>query len=339
MANRLRFAIVAGLVGLSACTVHQTTAPSAATVGGTTDFSLSLDMTATPDSISQDGASQSSIVVTAHGTNGAPKSGVPVRLDMQVDGVTQDFGVLNARNVVTGSDGRASAIYTAPPTSPMAGGSGTMISIVASPSGTDAQATNTRSVSIRLVPPGVILPPAGSPTAAFTFSPLPPTVGVLLRFDASASVAGAGATRIVSYDWTFDDGVSATGVAPTHTFNVAGTHTVTLSVTNDRGMGGSTPQPIVVAASAAPQASFSFSPATIHPGDNVFFNGSSSSVPAGRTIASYDWDFGDGAPHGSGATPGPHQYLTTNTGYNVTLTVTDDLGQRAFAQNKVPVVP
>ena len=74
---------------------------------------------------------------------------------------------------------------------------------------------------IRLVPPGVILPPAGTPTAAFTFSPQPATANLPVIFDASTSQAGSGASQIVSYAWTFGDGATGTGRTVTHTFDVA----------------------------------------------------------------------------------------------------------------------
>ncbi len=40
---------------------------------------------------------------------------LPLRLDMVVDGVAQDYGTLSARSIVTNSDGVATAVYTAPP--------------------------------------------------------------------------------------------------------------------------------------------------------------------------------------------------------------------------------
>jgi PKD repeat protein len=53
------------------------------------------------------------------------------------------------------------------------------------------------------------------------------------------------------------------------------------------------------------------------------FNGSASTDPDG-TVETYDWDFGDGTPHGSGQTA-THTYANPGT-YTVTLTVTDDDG-------------
>jgi PKD repeat protein len=58
-------------------------------------------------------------------------------------------------------------------------------------------------------------------------------------------------------------------------------------------------------------------------GSPVAFDGSGSSDGDG-SIVSYAWDFGDGSPAGSGATPS-HTYADNGT-YTVTLNVTDDDG-------------
>lgn len=66
-------------------------------------------------------------------------------------------------------------------------------------------------------------------------------------------------------------------------------------------------------------------------GAAVTFNGSGSSDPDGL-IVGYQWNFGDGTPFGSGATPA-HAYQAAGT-YTVTLTVTDDNGaQRSISTN------
>ena len=70
------------LVAASACTVHR--ADNGPAPFGPSDFGLTIGLTATPDSINQDGASQSSIVVTAQDANGLAKGGVVVRLEMAV---------------------------------------------------------------------------------------------------------------------------------------------------------------------------------------------------------------------------------------------------------------
>jgi len=60
-------------------------------------------------------------------------------------------------------------------------------------------------------------------------------------------------------------------------------------------------------------------------GSAVSFDGTASSDPDGDQLT-YDWDFGDGTPHGAGATP--HHIYADNRpgGYPVTLTVGDGRG-------------
>ncbi|UCG70146.1 MAG: PQQ-binding-like beta-propeller repeat protein [Thermoplasmata archaeon] len=60
---------------------------------------------------------------------------------------------------------------------------------------------------------------------------------------------------------------------------------------------------------------------TVNVGDLVQFDGSGSYDPDGN-VTFYDWDFGDGSPHGSGMNP-THVYNISGD-YTVTLTVWDD---------------
>ncbi len=331
-----RLSVLCALVAMAAaCTVHQSETPS---LTGPSEFATSIRVTATPDTINQDGASQSAILVTAFDASGKPAQGIVLRMDMMVAGAIQDFGTLSARSLVTGADGKASAMYTAPPAPPAgSGGSGTHVSILAIPNGSDAQVSqkNGALADIRLVPPGVILPPAGTPTAEFSVSPTPVNLNVEATFDASASTPGTGATRITSYSWSFGDGdTSNRGPSTTHTFETTGTFSVTLTVTNDRGLSASTTQTVSVGAVTAPTASFVVSPESPIVNSDVVFDASPSSAAPGHTITEYRWIFGDGA-----TATGPnvtHRYTTANT-YNVTLTITDDSGQKTTASKSVPV--
>ena len=99
------FAALLSLAAITGCTVHQTEAPG---LSGPSGLALTIRVAALPDSISQDGGSQSSIQVTAIGPDGQPKSGLPLRMDMMVEGKPQDFGTLSGRTIVTNSSGVAS---------------------------------------------------------------------------------------------------------------------------------------------------------------------------------------------------------------------------------------
>jgi PKD repeat protein len=347
--NVRRAAIALALIATAGCTVKDTQAPP---LTGPSGLALTLTLNAIPDSISQDGGSQSSVKVTAIGPDGKPISALPLRVDMMVDKVATDFGSLSARSIVTNSDGVASVVYTAPPASPngtftQCPGSnlpGSCVTIVATATATNFVTASPQSVLIRLVPTGVILPPASTPTASFQFSPVTVGPNQNITFDATASCGGSvsagtcSSSSPLTYSWNFGDGSSGTGAITTHSYSNVASYAVTLTVTNDRGVSASATKPVAISASGPPKdPSINVSPATIHVNSQVFFNTTGSTASPGRTIQSYDWDFGDGTAHGSG-TSTTHQYATANT-FTVTLTVTDDLGQQSFGKATVPVLP
>jgi PKD repeat protein len=82
------------------------------------------------------------------------------------------------------------------------------------------------------------------PIANFTYSPTFPYVGQTVTFDASDSSDSDG--TIVSYAWDFGDGLMGTGVITPHTYESAGTFTVTLTVTDDLGATDTLQQEITV---------------------------------------------------------------------------------------------
>ena len=341
-------AVTATLLGLlsAACTVHSVEPPG---LTGPSEFALSLSMNATPDSINQDGGSQSAIRVSAKGPDGQPRPSLSLRVDMQVNGVVQDFGSLSARSIVTGSDGTATVVYTAPPQNPSSitptcgAVPGQCVTIVATPTGTDFQTSNSQIVVIRLVPPGVILPPASTPTPQFTINPATLNMNVFSRFDASSSCGGpltaSGAcgsnSAITSYVWDFGDGGTATGRAVDYRYGSTGTFTVTLTVTNDRGIAASLPRTVTVGTSDAPAGDWVKSPVNPVVGDNVLFNAETVQPAPGRRIVDYSWNFGDNTPTASGVRVN-HTFTVANQ-YTVVLTVTDDAGQKSIQAQSVTV--
>jgi PKD repeat protein len=130
---------------------------------------------------------------------------------------------------------------------------------------------------------------------------------------------------IVSYAWTFGDSTSGTGATNSHTYAVAGTYVVTLTVTDNLGATNTTSKNVTVT-NALPTASFTTS-ANFH---TVTFT-STSTDPDG-TIVSYLWNFDD-TTTGPGAS-NTHIYANAGT-YNVNLTITDNDG--ATANVTVPV--
>lgn len=84
---------------------------------------------------------------------------------------------------------------------------------------------------------------------------------------------------------------------------------------------------------AAPTAAFTASTDDLA----VSVNGSTSSAPAGRTITSYSWTWGDGTPAASGVTAS-HTYGAGGD-YTITLTVTDSAGLTSSTTRAVTVAP
>lgn len=229
MRKLLAFMTLLALPLAAGCVVHQNEAPS--TLSGPGEAALSLRLAATPDSLPQDGVSQSVVVVQAFDAAGQPKSGLTVR--MSVSGL----GSVAPGSVVTGADGRASAVFTAPPS----GATTNSVTVLGTPAGTDSAAATPFQVSIKLTQVGSpapipTVPNTAPPTVEFQSSPLAPVVGQSVSFNASQTVAAVG-HFVTHYDWDFGDGAqdTTTGQFPFHTYSVAGTFNVLLTVTDDVG--------------------------------------------------------------------------------------------------------
>lgn len=122
----------------------------------------------------------------------------------------------------------------------------------------------------------------------------------------------------VSWNWDFGDGVTSTLQNPTHTYNVEGSYNVTLSITDSKGCSNTITKNTFIQV-IKPAVSITNIPAGICVGNTYNFTSSASSIDG---IASYAWDFGDGATaSGAGLTSPSHAYSTVGT-YTVTLTIT-----------------
>ncbi|HXH07533.1 MAG TPA: PKD domain-containing protein [Vicinamibacterales bacterium] len=312
---------LAAVVAVGACTVKEQEPPPLA---GPSEQALSLVVSAVPDVLTQDGASQAVVTAVARDAQGRPLANVGLRAEIRLDDMVVDFGRLSARTLATGSDGRATVVYTAPmpPLDPV--DTNTVVQIAMTPFGSDYASTAwaVRSAFIRLVPPGVILPPNQRPLADFTFAPSSPSPKEKITFDGSASTDPDGS--VVAWNWRFSDGDTRTGRVVQIAFDQPGSYSATLTVTDDRGLQSSpTTKSFTVGSVSRPTASFVFSPEEPAAGQTVYFNAEASTAGSGRTIVSYSWDFGDGT-RGTGVTT---QHIFSAPGnYRVTLTVTDDLG-------------
>jgi PKD repeat protein len=136
---------------------------------------------------------------------------------------------------------------------------------------------------------------------------------------------------IVSYSWNFGDGTFSTDASPSKVYPVAGTYTVTLVVTDNKGGVGSDAVNITVHHNEPPDVSISVLEALgLAPFSATF---SSVATDADGTIASYLWDFGDGT---TSTDPNPVHVYDQGL-FTATLTVTDNVGATASASVTIKV--
>lgn len=157
-------------------------------------------------------------------------------------------------------------------------------------------------------------------------------VNTNVSFDGRSSSDPDGS--IVGYAWDFGDSSAAdTNAATTHKFTTLGTYTVKLTVTDDEGSTASATITITVTDNLPPIAKAG-PDQKVAPGAMVSFDGGASVDPDG-TIVSYDWNFGDSTPNGSGRTV-THVYATAGV-YKAKLTVTDNKGATGSAVATITV--
>jgi len=173
------------------------------------------------------------------------------------------------------------------------------------------------------------------PIASFFWYPYQPTVGTYASFYGYYSYDPDG--YITSFAWDFGDGsaTNASGCCVSHIYEATGNYTVTLTVTDNAGLTGTTSANITVVPDLPPVANFTWYPQVPSVNQTVFFNAGFYSYDPDGYIVSWNWSFGDGTGGGGGGNrsgnssgPGPyptHVYSTFGF-FVVTLNVTDNAG-------------
>jgi len=173
-----------------------------------------------------------------------------------------------------------------------------------------------------------------NPPVADIGGPYTGEVGTPITFDGSSSSDADG--TIVSYEWYFLDGATASGDIVSHAYASVGGWIVVLVVTDDDGASDSTYASVTVAPidNTLPNPVVDV-PEEATVGTELFFDGSASDDPDG-SIVTWRWTFGDGGT--ASTSTATHTYTTPGT-YSVALTVTDDLGGSAVAVSSVKIDP
>jgi PKD repeat protein len=137
-----------------------------------------------------------------------------------------------------------------------------------------------------------------------------------------------GVSPIASWSWDFGDGGVSTSQNPTHTYSTSGTFGITLLLTDANGCTSNRTFPAFINSNSnAPIAGFNSNiQVGCVPPVNVTFNNLSF---GGTGTLTHFWDFGDGGT--STQTSPVHSYSAEGL-FDVTLTVTDQLGCQSVSQ-------
>ncbi len=170
-------------------------------------------------------------------------------------------------------------------------------------------ATDSVTQAVTVTAPVVNVPP----TASFTY------VCNDLSCDFTDSSSDSDGT-VVSWSWDFGGDGTSTVQDPSHTFSADGTYNVSLLVTDNEGATDSVTQAVTVTApvvNVPPTASFTYVC------NDLSCDFTDSSSDSDGTVVSWSWNFGDG---GTSTSQNPSHTFAAGGSYNVTLTVTDNLG-------------
>jgi len=173
------------------------------------------------------------------------------------------------------------------------------------------------------------------PTASFTITPNSGQTPLIVNLDASQSTDSDG--NIVSWQWTTSTNQTASGQTASLTFSTIGTHTITLTVTDNLGETATAQKTITVTEvnipNQPPTANFTLSPSSGDAPLTVNLDASQSTDSDGN-ITSWQWTTSTNQ-----TALGQMASLTFSTigTHIITLTVTDNVGVTATTEKTVIV--
>lgn len=176
------------------------------------------------------------------------------------------------------------------------------------------------------------------PIASFTSTPSSAPTGTAITFDGTASYDPDG--TVVSYSWAFGDGATGTGSIVTHSYSPAKTYTVTLTVTDNGGVTGSTTSQVTIT-DRPPVVSFTPSPTTTNTGQTITLS-ISASDPDG-TISTTRVDWGDSITqlYAGAITSATHSYASTGSStsqiFTIIVTATDNNASYTSTSSQVTI--
>ncbi len=183
------------------------------------------------------------------------------------------------------------------------------------------------------------------PVADFTFAVATTPASVQAKADFTyeqtiqftGTATDADSDAITTWAWTFGDGATASVQNPTHRYPNGGTFTVTLTVTDARGVSGSKSKTITVQGppNVVPTVAFTWTPQAPGETQTVTFTSTvtDSDQPTG-TAFTYAWNFGDTT---TSAVANPTHAFAAKQTYTVKLTVTDAQSASVTVEHTISV--
>jgi PKD repeat protein len=184
------------------------------------------------------------------------------------------------------------------------------------------------------------------PVADFTFAlaTTPASVQVKADFTYQQTIQFTGTATdadgdaITKWAWTFGDAATSNVQNPTHRYPNGGTFTVTLTVTDARGVSGSKSKTLTIQGppNVVPTVTFTWTPvapASITTEVTFTSTVTDSDQPAG-TAFTYAWNFGDTA---TSALANPKHTFAEKKSYTVKLTVTDARSAAVTVEHTISV--
>lgn len=307
------------LLAAAGCSLADKETPPLA---GPSSFALSLSLVATPDRLIQDGVSKVTVTAFVRDVSNQPIRDLPIQWSVVAsDGRT--FVEPSWRTSPTDSAGQTTVEITAPAAPEALPSTPLMLTVTATPLGTDSSNSVPRQVTIVLQPPMGTLPVNNVPVPSFTVSPSTAMIRQTITVDASQTRdEDLLCQDNCSYQWDFGDGETKTGRVDTHAYRSAGSYTITLTVSDRRGGVATATRTIVITAPAPIAGTLLFSPTTPRTGQSVFFDAGGFTVGTGATIEDYTWVWGDGTSDVTESPQAQHSWIVTPTPPALTGTAT-----------------
>ena len=155
-----------------------------------------------------------------------------------------------------------------------------------------------------------------------------------MTFNASTTTDEGVPCSNCTFFWNFGGDGTATGLTATHAFSSGGSFVVALTVTDAAGSTSTAQQTVTVSAPSIPTG-LSVNPTTATAKLAQTFTASATAAPNHR-ITSYQFIWGDGDSNTQNSPVIQHTYQQAGS-FLLTLTVRDDLGQSATANQVITV--